>query len=165
MLRERNLLAEIVRTDSDGDGAAKGRRRREMKSITEGRALNPTWRVVPNFWCKLNEYPRAPIYRFSMGLNQVERSNRGACVAIRFKKIGVASLPPAIAFGKAASARSYNWYQSQERSNRGACVAIRFKNIGVAPLPPAIAFGKAASARSYIVLQLRALLFVFVPTA
>ncbi|KZV22842.1 hypothetical protein F511_40152 [Dorcoceras hygrometricum] len=43
----------------------------------------------------------------------VERSNRGACVAIRFKKIGVASLPPAIAFGKAASARSYNWYQSQ----------------------------------------------------
>ncbi|KZV41641.1 hypothetical protein F511_25790 [Dorcoceras hygrometricum] len=43
----------------------------------------------------------------------VERSNRGACVAIRFKKIGVAPLPPAIAFGKAASARSYNWYQSQ----------------------------------------------------
>ncbi|KZV57098.1 hypothetical protein F511_05972 [Dorcoceras hygrometricum] len=34
----------------------------------------------------------------------VERSKRGACVAIRFKKIGVAPLPPAIAFGKAASA-------------------------------------------------------------
>ncbi|KZV24098.1 3-isopropylmalate dehydrogenase 2 [Dorcoceras hygrometricum] len=28
-------------------------------------------------------------------------------------EIGVAPLPPAIAFGKAASARSYNWYQSQ----------------------------------------------------
>ncbi|KZV51883.1 hypothetical protein F511_13567 [Dorcoceras hygrometricum] len=29
-------------------------------------------------------------------------------------KIGVAPLPPAIAFGKATSARSYNWYQIQE---------------------------------------------------
>ncbi|KZV46874.1 DNA-directed RNA polymerase II subunit A [Dorcoceras hygrometricum] len=51
-------------------------------------------------------------------------------------KIGVAPLPPAIAFGKAASARSYNWYQSQ-----------------VAPLPPAVAFGKAARSRSYIMVS------------
>ncbi|KZV49310.1 RNA-binding protein 5-B-like [Dorcoceras hygrometricum] len=28
-------------------------------------------------------------------------------------EIGVAPLPPAIAFGKAASTQSYNWYQSQ----------------------------------------------------
>ncbi|KZV32322.1 hypothetical protein F511_04030 [Dorcoceras hygrometricum] len=44
--------------------------------------------------------------RFTM-IRWAERSNRGSCVAIRFKKIGVAPLPPAIAFGKAASARSY----------------------------------------------------------
>ncbi|KZV25653.1 ribophorin I family protein [Dorcoceras hygrometricum] len=39
-----------------------------------------------------------------------QRSNRDGCVAIRFKKIVVAPLPPAIAFGKAESARSVHWY-------------------------------------------------------
>ncbi|KZV17671.1 hypothetical protein F511_24607 [Dorcoceras hygrometricum] len=41
----------------------------------------------------------------------VERSKRGACVAIRFKKIGVAPLPPAIAFGKAeGSLKDFDYY-------------------------------------------------------
>ncbi|KZV22072.1 hypothetical protein F511_35364 [Dorcoceras hygrometricum] len=57
VFHKRNLLDEMVGTDSDdggvdGDGAAKGRRRRERKNITKGRAFNPTWRVVPNFLCE-----------------------------------------------------------------------------------------------------------------
>ncbi|KZV28175.1 hypothetical protein F511_20308 [Dorcoceras hygrometricum] len=47
----------------------------------------------------------------------------------------LATLPKAIAGGKEAGARSYNWYQSEDR----ASVA----------LPSAIDFGKAASAQSY----------------
>ncbi|KZV53665.1 hypothetical protein F511_38165 [Dorcoceras hygrometricum] len=53
-------------------------------------------------WLTLHGYDSHALLRYLMLCHAffVERSKRGACVAILFKKIGVAPLPPAIAFGK-----------------------------------------------------------------
>ncbi|KZV13910.1 hypothetical protein F511_44793 [Dorcoceras hygrometricum] len=70
--------------------------------------VSMTFRVL-----RTNQYIQDLGLIHSTNGNHLESPNEGSSI---YHQIGVAPLPPAIAFGKAASARSYNWYQSQGRA-------------------------------------------------
>ncbi|KZV40209.1 hypothetical protein F511_20242 [Dorcoceras hygrometricum] len=65
------------------------------------------------------------------------------------RHIGVAPLPPAIAFGKAASARSYNWYQSQGDGSDLSIGGVSSDTLSASTDPLSVAVGVSRNRSSF----------------